>query len=191
MELILGATRRAVIEKIEEERAVKDLRPKHQCRAACDNEAYRAASSQGSEADIEPVGHRSPKGDQAEQQHTCPERKTALERYRLPQFLEQRVAQKQPALNRDHLGKGPKQHRFKADVDRGGGHDHGVLGYAYPSHGNVAGKQDKRSQQAEQKNRGAGIEKHGTRTEQQEKPKAAPPVAPTAQVRWPPAPVDR
>src|ERR1700726_3406459 len=77
MDLILGATRGTVIEKVKKKGAVEDLGSKHQCRAACDNEAYRAASGQGSEADIEPVGQRGPKGDQAEQQHKCPEREAA------------------------------------------------------------------------------------------------------------------
>src|SRR5438128_2277999 len=72
MKLILGAARRAVIEKVEEERAVEDLRSKHQCRAACDDKADCAGSGQGSEADIEPVGERSPESDQSKQQHTSP-----------------------------------------------------------------------------------------------------------------------
>ena len=66
-----------------------------------------------------------------------------------------------------------------------------MLGKADLSHGNIAAKQDQRGQQAEQKNHGARIEKHGARAEQQEKPKAAPPVVPAAQVRGPPAAVDR
>src|SRR5205823_5597461 len=124
-----------------------------------DNEAYRASSGQGPEADIEPVGQRGPKGDQSEQQHKSPDRKAALEWHSLSQFLEQRVAQKQSALNRDHLGKGPKQHRLEADVHSGGGHDHGVFGEPDASDSNVAGKQDQGGQQTENKNRRAGLEK--------------------------------
>ena len=66
-----------------------------------------------------------------------------------------------------------------------------MLGKADASHRNVAGKQEHRGQQSEQKDRDAGIKKHGARAQQQKKAQAAPAVAPAAQVRRPPPAVGR
>ena len=86
----------------------------------------------------EPFGQGDPEGSQSEQKQRSSQDKTALERHRLPQPLEHASCSNSPRWIAITLANAQNSIAFEADIDRGSGHDHRVLGKADAAEGDIA-----------------------------------------------------